>query len=136
MALPHAYSLVKGGGIVTLLHVVTPPVSPVLADRFPGSLPLVHDEVNAAEAAKVAAKLRSLVPSGTSALGVNTQVKVISNRQAGLAIAQAAERLGVDVVCIASRERSELRKLMFGSVAVEVISRVRRPVFVVRAPAC
>lgn len=135
-AIPHAYSLVKGGGIVTLLHVVTPPVSPVLADRFPGSLPLVHDEVNAAEAAKVAAKLRSLVPSGTSALGVNTQVKVISNRQAGLAIAQAAERLGVDVVCIASRERSELRKLMFGSVAVEVISRVRRPVFVVRAPAC
>jgi nucleotide-binding universal stress UspA family protein len=134
-AIPHAYSLVRGGGLVTLLHVVAPPPRAVLANRSAGSARRRADEdIHAREARKVAAKLRALVPVDAARLGVHTQVEVISDSQVGLAIAQAAERLGVDVVCFASRGRSGLSKLLLGSIAEEVIARVRRPVFVVRSP--
>jgi len=136
-AIPHAYSLLRGGGLVTLLHVVAPPPRAVLANKSAGSARRRADEeVDAKEAREVTAKLRALVPADAARLGVHTQVTVISNCQVGLAIAQAAERLGVDVVCFASHGRSGLSKLLLGSVAEEVIGRVRRPVFVVRPPPC
>jgi len=136
-AIPHAYSLVRGGGLVTLLHVVAPPPRAVLANTSIGSAKRRADEeVDAKEAREVAVTLRALVPADAARLGVHTQVKVISNCHVGLAIAEAAEHLGVDVVCFASRGRSGLRKLLLGSVAQEVIARVRRPVFVVRPPPC
>ena len=121
---------------MTLLHVVAPPPRAVLANRSAGSARQPDDKVDAKEAREIAAKLRALVPADAARLGIHTQVKVISNCQAGLAIAQAAERLGVDVVCFASRGRSGLSKLLLGSVAEDVIARVRRPVFVVRPPTC
>ncbi len=136
-AIPHAYSLVRGGGLVTLLHVVPPPPRVVLANRSTSSARLKADaEVAPKDAHEVAAKLRALVPADAERLGIHTQVKVVSNCQVGLAIAQTAERLGVDVVCFASRGRSGLSKLLLGSVAEDVIARVRRPVFVVRSPPC
>lgn len=132
-AIPHAYSLVRGGGIVTLLHVITTPPDAGLANR-----PATAVRRRAEEGAKtgktpaIAAQLRKLVPPDAAGLGVHTQVKVASNPRVGVGIAQVAERLGVDVVCFASRRRSGLTKLLLGSVAEEVITRVRRPVFVVR----
>lgn len=76
------------------------------------------------------------VSAVTGGILCGTDFKVISSCHVGLAIAQAAERLGMDVVCFASQGRSGLSKLLLGSVAEEVIARVRRPVFAVRPPPC
>jgi nucleotide-binding universal stress UspA family protein len=136
-AIPHAYSLVRGGGLVTLMHVVAPPPDLVLKSRAAGKPEReAGARADANEARDVAARLRALVPAEALDPGVLTQTRVVANRQVGLTIAQAAERLGVDVVCFASHGRSGLTKLLFGSVAQDVIAHVRRPVFVVRAPAC
>ena len=135
-AIPHAYSLVRGGGLVTLLHVVAPRTRARLANRSGAARRRADEEVADNEAQMVAAKLRALVPADAARLGVHTQVEVIANRHAGSAIAQAAERLGVDIVCFASRGRSGLSKLLLGSVAEKVIAQVRRPVFIVRPPPC
>lgn len=131
-AIPHAYSLVRGGGLVTLLHVVTPPPRALHTNRPKPAHRRVTEGVDAKEAHAVAARMRALMPPDAARLGVHTQVEVVANHQVGLAIAQAAERLGVDVVCFASRGRSGLSKLLLGSVTQEVMARVRRPVFVVR----
>ena len=136
-AIPHAYSLVRGGGLVTLMHVVAPTTGLILKSRAVGKVEREAGAIaDANEAREVAGRLRALVPADVADLGVLTQTEVISNRHVGLAIAQAAERLGVDVVCFSSHGRSGLTKLLFGSVAEDVIANVRRPVFVVRAPAC
>lgn len=133
-AIPHAYSLVRRGGLVTLIHVVAPPPRAALGARSHGKMPRAVAKNAAEETRKITAKLRALIPADAEPMRVLTQVEVVSNRQAGLAIAQAAERLGVDIVCFASRGRSGLTKLLIGSVAEEIITRVRRPLFMVRPP--
>ena len=55
---------------------------------------------------------------------------------AALTLAQPAERLGVDIVCFASRGRPGISNLLLGSVAEEVIAQVRRTVLIVRPPPC
>jgi nucleotide-binding universal stress UspA family protein len=45
-------------------------------------------------------------------------------------IAQAAERLGADLVCLATRARPGLRGLWAGSVARELVGRLHRPLLV------
>lgn len=82
----------------------------------------------------VAAQLRSLVPTRGVPAGVVTRTQVVEHPEPSRAISQAAERFGVDVVCVASHGRSGLRRAMLGSVAESVMRESRRPVFVVRPP--
>jgi nucleotide-binding universal stress UspA family protein len=48
------------------------------------------------------------------------------------AIHETAERLGADVICLASHGRSGIARAALGSVAEEVMRNSRRPVLVVR----
>lgn len=135
-AIAHGYSLVRGGGLVTLLHVVSPPSGAVLEAAAVGAMPGAARRVGGSRADALRDRLRALIPGEAARLGIGTQVELVSNRDVGLAIAQAAERLGVDVVCFASRGRAGVRRLLRGSVEQEVIARARRPVFVVRPLPC
>jgi nucleotide-binding universal stress UspA family protein len=47
-------------------------------------------------------------------------------------IAQAAARLGVDAICIASHGRSGITRALVGSVADKLLRATRKPVLVLR----
>ncbi len=108
-AIPYAYALLGKGGAVHVLHV--------------------SDEE---EDGKPAAQMRELIPDSATARGIETHVHVVAGTNVPLTICQQAERLGVDVVCIASHGRSGLSMALLGSVAQALIGMSRRPVFVVR----
>lgn len=114
-AVRHAYGLVAGrpGAEVVLLHVV--------AER--------PDE---AEERRLVAHLRERVPK--AAHGVATRTRVLHGEDAAAEICAAGERLGADVVCIASHGRGGIVRAVLGSVAEAVVRGSRKPVLVVRPP--
>ena len=61
-------------------------------------------------------------------------MRVLVSRDPANAIVQAAERLGVELVCLGTHGESQLSKLLLGSAAEAVLRRSRRPVLLVRAP--
>lgn len=64
--------------------------------------------------------------------GVRTHPLVIHAPGAAEALCAAAERLGVDSMCIASHGRSGVLRAILGSVAEEILRRSHKPVYVVR----
>jgi nucleotide-binding universal stress UspA family protein len=117
-AMSIAYALVgRGGGDVHLLHVV----------QSPG-----REEERSAADAELARRLRSLAPSAAGREGITTRVEIVHGAIVPQ-ICAAAERLGVDVVCIGSRGESGLKALL-GSVVAGVLRESARPVLVIRPP--
>ena len=117
-AITFAYALLgRRGGDVHLLHIV----------EAPGG-----DERLAAADADVARRLRSLAPSAAEREGITTHVEV-GHGPVVAEICTAAERLGVDVVCLGSRGQSGIKALL-GSVVAAVLRESTRPVLVVRPP--
>lgn len=133
-AIPYAYSLLRGGGVVSLLHVLPPPPTFVFERLEPGTEDRPPVEPDAGRAHEVSVKLHALIPAGAADQGVLSQVEVVESHDVGLAICQAAERLGADVICLGSHGHSGLSTTLLGSVAEEVMKRTRRPLFVVRPP--
>ena len=132
-ALPHAYSLLRQGGTVHLLHVLPPTGELPPGGRGRARGPGGHHG-DGASAARSAARLRALVPADAEAHGISTQIQVAQSRDVAATICQQAERLGVDVVCLGSHGRSGWSKALLGSVAHAVLARSRRPLLVVRPP--
>jgi nucleotide-binding universal stress UspA family protein len=117
-AIPYAYSALRRGGTVCLLHVVEP-------KKQKGPLKQRND---------AGAKLRLLIPADAEALGIETRVEIVESREPSQAICQAAERFGADLICMASHGRSGLSKAILGSVAHDVMTCSKRPLLVVRPP--
>jgi nucleotide-binding universal stress UspA family protein len=118
-AVSFAYALLgRRGGDVHLLHV---------AQGEGGG-----EEGAAAEAA-LAGRVRALAPAAAQREGIVTHVEIGRGGVVG-AICAAAERLGVDVVCLGSRGESPIRGLL-GSTVAGVLRESARPVLVVRPPA-
>jgi nucleotide-binding universal stress UspA family protein len=122
-AIRHAYSVVPAGGTVFLLHVLETPGVPLPAPGGP---------TRTAEQERLAEELRGLIPPEASARGISTRVEVVTGRKVSEAIGQAAERLGCDIICLATHGRSGLTKALAGSVAQEVLQSSTRPVLLVR----
>jgi len=128
-AIPHAYALLREtGGVVELCHVHEHGLpTPVYA----------YDERNlltAEASAGIVEKLRALVPADADSRGITTHISVIDGGKAAETIVQAAERLNVDAISIASHGRGGLARALLGSVTEEVVRRSSRPVLVVRGP--
>jgi nucleotide-binding universal stress UspA family protein len=117
-AVTFAYALVgRRGGEVHLLHVVEQE----------------RGEERSAADAEVARRLRALAPSAAGREGITTHVE-IAHGAIVAEICTAAERLGVDVVCLGSRGESGLKAALLGSVVAGVLRESARPVLVVRPP--
>ncbi len=112
-AIRFAYGLVGRGGTVHLLHVVTREVG--------------EDDPDPQ------ARLRALVPASAAERGIETTVEVVTVKDAGDAIWQAAGRLGVDAICMATHGRTGVARLVLGSQAQEVVQHSRQPVVLVPA---
>jgi len=134
-AVPHAYSLVREGGTVVLVHVTRPM-------RWPSVLGSnVESKTNAARKAHTAtlraatARLQALIPDEAGQRGIASEVHVLERTAPAKAIYQAAERFGADVICLGSHGRSGLSAALVGSVTHAVMEQTLRPVLVVRPPA-
>lgn len=116
LAVPHAYSLLSGGGKVVLLHVMGP-------------------DAPRSEDAALRARLERLIPPDAQKRGISTTLELASGTQVAREVSQIAERLGADVVCIGSHGRSGVKRALLGSVAQEVLHTTTRPVMVIRPSA-
>jgi nucleotide-binding universal stress UspA family protein len=77
------------------------------------------------------ARLRAMAAADAEATGIVTRPSVIEGRRAPEAIVRAAERLGVDLIVMASHGRSGLQRALLGSVAEEVARQSPKPVLIV-----
>ena len=126
-AIPHAYAQLHRGGVVELCHVYERPVpSPAYVYDRPGQ------RLGDKERGALEAQLRALIPGEAEGLGITTHVSVIDGGDPAGAIAQAAERLNVDLITVGSHGRSGLGRAILGSVAQEVLHRAHQPVLVIR----
>ncbi len=113
-AVPYGYTLVgERGGEVHLIHV--------------------RDEAHEGhDPADLEAQLLALVPPRQT--GVTTRAHVVTGDDTARIIGETAERLGADVVVIASHARSGISRALLGSVADKLLRTCRRPVLVLRPP--
>ena len=126
-AVPHAYSLVGGGGTVELVHVHERGLSTpaYLYDQSGGAL-------SPKARAEIEQNLEALIPDAASDRGIATHPTVIDGGQAAEEILSAARRLGVDVIVLSSHGRQGLSRALLGSVAEKVLRGAEIPVYVVR----
>jgi nucleotide-binding universal stress UspA family protein len=78
-------------------------------------------------------QLRALIPKQAEAFGIVTNVSVIEARVAAQAIAQAAARLGTDLVVLATHDRKGLARVIRGSVAEAVLHDSTVPALILHA---
>jgi nucleotide-binding universal stress UspA family protein len=124
-ALAQARMLMAAGGHIHLLYVhVRRLGDPDWTDYY-GVLP-----VPPSEREEVLRRLQALVSQEEG--GVSWSVEAVSASEVPLAICQAAEREGVDLVCVGAREGPLGR---VGGAARQLMARCQRPVLVVPAAA-
>jgi hypothetical protein len=64
-----------------------------------------------------------------------THEVIVADRPGANPILEILDKLGCDLVVMGTHGRSWVKRLLFGSVAEEVVRRARCPVLVVKAPA-
>jgi nucleotide-binding universal stress UspA family protein len=130
-AVPFAYSVLQEGGTVHLVHVVEmAQVNDLWYRHYDTGFPPT-DEQRAAQEPELTAQLQALVPNSAAERGIDTRIHVVEARTAGAALAMAAERFGVDLICVGSQGRTGFAAAVVGSVAQDLIARSGRPVLVV-----
>jgi nucleotide-binding universal stress UspA family protein len=110
-AVPYAFGLLATGGTVHLVHVL--PTEPTADERQ-----------------RLEAKLRLLIPRVSGEHAKRGEAHVLWGEPSH-AIAQAAERLDADAICVGSRARGSLAKAVLGSVSEALLARTDRPVLIV-----
>ncbi len=119
-----AYGLLSGGGRVELCYFHERG-----RDEGIGAAPPLSDQ----ERATIESKLRGQVPAEAAERGIGTRTSVLEGQEAAGAILQAAQRLDVDVIALASHGRTGLGRLLLGSVAEEVARNSSRPLLIIHA---
>jgi nucleotide-binding universal stress UspA family protein len=124
-----ACSLVEPGGTVHLAYVAVDKGRAALepADIFESK------RAPERNAEALAFRLTALVPASVAKPG-RIQAHVLVSDDPAQAICQAAERLGVDLLCLGTRGHSGLAKMVLGSVTASVLGRTTRPVAIAHEP--
>ncbi|MEY4582646.1 MAG: hypothetical protein RL701_7349 [Pseudomonadota bacterium] len=130
-AIPLAYSAVAAGGTVYMIHVVEQPRTSLIDPT--DILALEHSKTPSPIRDEIHARLRALIPSG--GLACTTVVHVVQSNHPERGIAQVAERLHADVICVGTHGRTGLAKKVLGSVAHGLLEHTKRPVLLARRPA-
>ncbi len=124
-AVAFAYGAAQRGGEVSLLHVISPGAGFRSETK-------AESERRTKRKQELVRRLEALVPDDARARSIQSQVEVAEHQQPAVAIAQAAERIGADLICLGSSGRSGLKKQLLGSVTEAVLRRSQRPVLVIR----
>jgi nucleotide-binding universal stress UspA family protein len=64
--------------------------------------------------------------------GILTEMEVVEHRAAAQGICPAAERFGVDAICLATHGHTGLASIVLGSVARSLLGQSTRPLYLVR----
>jgi nucleotide-binding universal stress UspA family protein len=121
---------VPSDGIVHIVHVIAPREKDVTepSDIF-------APEVGAPTAARGAlAKLSELGRQQAIVTPCRFDVHVLESHHVAKAIAQAAERLHTDFVCLSTSGQPAVSRLIMGSVARAVLGETHRPILLAQAP--
>jgi nucleotide-binding universal stress UspA family protein len=121
-AIPAACSLLSGGGGTLEICCVQPALG----------VPPPLVEPNAKE--RLEAKLSALVPPEAARLGITTRVAAIEAPSVTEGLMREAQRIGGDVVVVASHGRTGLKRAIMGSVAEELVRKSTLPVMVLYPP--
>jgi nucleotide-binding universal stress UspA family protein len=125
-AIPGAYSLLRGtGGRVEICFVYERGVGTESAMDLPAEsppLPSLKDEIEI--------KLRQLIPREAASLGIESAVRVVEASSADEGLVHEAERIGADVLVIASHGTTGIKRALLGSVADKIVRHSTRPVLV------
>jgi nucleotide-binding universal stress UspA family protein len=132
-AIPHAYSLLRGGGTLHLVHVTYPNEMPG-GEYHKGPVTANFRTLRAKHLQSCANKLRALIPPEAIAMGITTEIEVAEHMDVATGICQAAERFAADTICCATHGLSGLSKALMGSVAQKVLTKTTRPLLLVRPP--
>jgi len=108
-AVPFAFALTDEGGEVHIAHVIDEDA-----------------EINEPET------LKALIALAPQSMKRTVKAHILRGEDAARTIAQAAARLGVDAICIASHGRSGITRALVGSVADKLLRATRKPVLVLR----
>lgn len=131
-AIPHAYSLLRGGGIVHLVHVMHPHALPN-GGYLQGPMDQSFKTRHAKHVRICHKKLESLIPTDAASRGMLTELEVVEHRDAAQGICQAAERFGADAICLATHGHTGLASVVVGSVAMSLLGQSKRPLYLIRA---
>ena len=122
-----AYGLLEGGGQAHLCYVQEQ------EQPGPRGAVSVKRSLSAQERETIEAKLRSQVPGEAADHGIGTYVTVLEGQSVAGEILQAAERLDVDAIALASHGRTGIGRVLLGSVAEAVARKSPRPLLIVHA---
>jgi len=133
-ALSHVENLVRDGAVgeVTLLNVVTVYI-PGHGELYPGPI-----DINAVRENLFMKSRKYLAGVESRLASESIKVKMESlegNRPADI-ISDYAQKNGVDMIVIATHGYTGLKKLMLGSVALEVLHDSHVPVLLIRPESC
>jgi nucleotide-binding universal stress UspA family protein len=132
-AIPHACSLLRGGGTLHLVHVTHPHEMPG-GEFLKGPANPKFKTLHAKHVQACANKLRALIPSEAAAMGISTEVEVAEHENPATGICQAAERFAADAICLGTHGLSGLSKTLMGSVAQKVLAKCQRPLLLIHPP--
>jgi nucleotide-binding universal stress UspA family protein len=132
-AVPQGYAMLPRGGTLRLLHVVHPRALP--NGEFDHGLSRRASQARHLEVLHESkARLQALALGETDAPGVTTEIEVVEHAQPAVAITQAAERFGADVVCLAPRQRESVASRLFKSQLRAVMAGTNRSLLIVPPP--
>jgi nucleotide-binding universal stress UspA family protein len=132
-AVPHGYALLPHGGTLRLLHVVHPLALPG-GEFDQGIARSLTRTRHASVLQQCEQELRALTLEEADAPGVVSEIEIVEHREPAVAIAQAAERFGADVVCLAAHEADSVFGRIFKSHIQSLLAKSSRPLLIVHPP--
>lgn len=128
-ALALAFAAVPSDGVVHMVHVIPPRERNTIEPRD-----IFIPEENVSRAGREArAKLQQLGEAQANVTPCRFEVHVLESAHPAKAIAQAAERLHTDFICLSSSGQPAVSRLIMGSVARGVLAETHRPILLAQA---
>jgi nucleotide-binding universal stress UspA family protein len=128
-AIPHAIELAKAFGATLTAVTVTEPYEAVVVSEARG-LMLPDDYKKQHE--EMAANVLSVVTSAAEVAGIKCDALHQENRLPYVGIIEAAEKVGADLIVLASHGRRGMAGLLLGSEATKLLTHCKVPALVVR----
>lgn len=104
-------------------------INPVIASE----IYFDHSLATARAKDEAAAKMKKLPAALMSGPGIAVTCEVMAHDDIAVAIGEAAERSGIDVICMGSKGHSRAGIALLGSTVQAVLRQSLKPVFVIKA---